>query len=149
MTLPYENCPSDNIKLTLRHNILLKDYLLSNTIFLMTFMISLWYLSCLFHTLTLVIMYHVLCKIYLSLQLLFYVMFFLSEIKFLYLVSIYMFIHIYPVSIYLNPDMFWNRSIFRTLTNIYDEAFYSEPFVTYSIFRLLKYSKPYPKVYSE
>ena len=53
-------------------------------------MTSLLYLSCFSCTLTLVIMCHILCKIYLALQLYFYVMFFLSEIKFLYLVSLYL-----------------------------------------------------------
>ena len=27
----------------------------------------------------------------------------------------------------MKPDIFWNRGIFRTLSNIYDEVFYSEP----------------------
>ena len=71
--------------------VLLKDYLLSNTLFVMAFMTLLLYLSCFFYTLALPSDYHaqlhVLCKIYLALQLYFYVMFFLSEIKFLYLAS--------------------------------------------------------------
>ena len=50
-------------------------------------MALLLYLSCFSYTVTLVVMYHILCKIYLALQLQLYVMFFLSEIKFLYLVS--------------------------------------------------------------
>ena len=59
----------------------------------MAFMTSLLYLSCFSYTLTLVIMYHILCKIYLvALQLSFYVMFFLSETKFLYL-CIYLSMH--------------------------------------------------------
>ena len=57
----------------------------------MAFMTLLLYLSCFFYTLALPSDYHaqlhVLCKIYLALQLYFYVMFFLSEIKFLYLAS--------------------------------------------------------------
>ena len=51
----------------------------------MAFMTSLLYLCCFFYTLILVIMYHVLCKIYLALQLEFYVMFFLSEILYLFI----------------------------------------------------------------
>ena len=73
----------------------MKYFLLSNTIFVMASMTSLLYLSCFSYTLTLVIMYHILCKIYLvALQLSFYVMFFLSEITFLYL-CIYLSMHLH------------------------------------------------------
>ena len=63
LALLFDNCPSDNIHfLNLLHNILLKEHLLLNTIFLMAFVTYLLSLSCFFYGLILVIISDALCK---------------------------------------------------------------------------------------
>ena len=97
----------------------------------MASMTSLLYLSCFSYTLTLVIMYHILCKIYLvDLQLSFYVMFFLSEIKFLYLCIYLSMHHIFALkfSTPIYPDQFLNT--FCHFTNSIVAKFYDQmPFL--------------------